>query len=190
MWRWEVGADRIEASTRFRAFCNLAARNPIELATLWATGWVGASYEFMDKRWLEPLAFGRMVRTRRAARFQGMSQMEKPRGNVEAVRALGTVRAPKANLGRTFANLLSNTLKFMVPGVRPHARLVAEERGTRVRFRVEDNGIGVPCEPASGLSIMQKCAQRMGGMVSAESEPGRGSRFWIGLPKASPEAAA
>jgi PAS domain S-box-containing protein len=69
-----------------------------------------------------------------------------------------------------------------------------------VRLWVEDNGIGI--EPAAhqkifemfqrlhvgyegtgfGLAIVKKAAERMGGRVGVESEPGKGSRFWLELP--------
>ncbi|MFN3484690.1 MAG: sensor histidine kinase, partial [Planctomycetota bacterium] len=72
---------------------------------------------------------------------------------------------------------------------------------------VEDTGIGVPREywerifrlferlhttqeyPGTGvgLAIVQKAVERMGGRVGVESEPGKGSRFWIELPAARAE---
>ena len=36
-----------------------------------------------------------------------------------------------------------------------------------------------------GLAIVRKAAQRMGGSVGVQSEPDKGSCFWIELPKAS-----
>jgi signal transduction histidine kinase len=33
-----------------------------------------------------------------------------------------------------------------------------------------------------GLAIVRKAVERMGGKVGVESEPGRGSRFWLLLP--------
>jgi signal transduction histidine kinase len=77
-------------------------------------------------------------------------------------------------------------------GVRPSVRAV--------RLWVEDNGIGIA--PGAqrkifevfqrlhseyegtglGLAIVRKAAERMGGSVGLESEPGKGSRFWLELP--------
>ena len=76
--------------------------------------------------------------------------------------------------------------------------------GERVRLSFEDNGIGI--DPASqqrifevfqraysggqyegsglGLAIVRKAVERMGGTVGVQSELGRGSRFWLELPKA------
>ncbi len=70
------------------------------------------------------------------------------------------------------------------------------------RIWVEDNGIGISQSQQRrlfgifqkldnqyegtgiGLAIVKKAAQRMGGRVGVESEPGKGSRFWIELPLA------
>jgi signal transduction histidine kinase len=73
-----------------------------------------------------------------------------------------------------------------------------------VRLWFEDNGIGIrkdlserifrmfeqlnaPQQFAGtgmGLTIVRKAVERMGGAVGVESEPGKGSRFWIELQKA------
>jgi two-component system CheB/CheR fusion protein len=75
-----------------------------------------------------------------------------------------------------------------------------------VRIWVEDNGIGIDpkdrerifrlferirpaCEyegTGLGLTIARKAVERMGGQMGLESEPGKGSRFWIQLRKAEP----
>ncbi len=73
-----------------------------------------------------------------------------------------------------------------------------------VRMWFEDNGIGIAPESQErifeifhrlhtqaeyegtgiGLAIVRKAIERMGGRVGVVSEPGKGSRFWLELPKA------
>jgi len=101
-----------------------------------------------------------------------------------------------------FSNLLGNAVKFVGPGVKPRVRLWAETRKERVRFYVQDNGIGIPADQQEkifgifqrvskdydgtgiGLAIVKKAAARLGGSVGLESEPGRGSTFWVEVRKA------
>jgi signal transduction histidine kinase len=78
----------------------------------------------------------------------------------------------------------------------------AAGKSRKVRIWVEDDGIGIPAEAQErifgifqrattthegtgiGLAIVKKVAQRMGGEVGVHSELGKGSRFWVLLPKA------
>lgn len=98
-------------------------------------------------------------------------------------------------------NLLSNALKFVAADVRPKIRIVTEIRESWARLVVEDNGIGIQPKDLArlfgvfqrlqaqhaypgtglGLAIVRKAAERMGGRVGVESEPGKGSRFWVEL---------
>jgi signal transduction histidine kinase len=68
-----------------------------------------------------------------------------------------------------------------------------------VRLSFADNGIGIPKDAHErifkmfqrldksydgtgvGLTVVRKAVEKMGGKVGLESEPGRGSRFWIEL---------
>jgi signal transduction histidine kinase len=82
-----------------------------------------------------------------------------------------------------------------------------------VRLWFADNGIGIPKDAQErifkmfqrldksydgtgvGLTVVRKAVEKMGGRVGLESEPGRGSRFWIelkaaGEPKPSDDAVA
>ncbi|HEX5220064.1 MAG TPA: PAS domain S-box protein [Verrucomicrobiae bacterium] len=137
-----------------------------------------------------------------AALFQCHAQINDTRAQVEAVEPLPTVRAHEATLGQCLANLLSNALKFVASGVTPRVRFWAEDRGELARLWIEDNGIGIAPDQRErafrvferlhgaryvgtgiGLSIVRKGIERMGGLVGLESMPGKGSRFWIELPK-------
>ena len=106
-------------------------------------------------------------------------------------------------LKEALTNLVGNALKFTRPGVVPEVRVAAVEQGDRVRLWVEDNGIGIdplhrsrlfriferlnPGGPHSGtgigLAIARKAVERMNGAIGVEGEPGKGSRFWIELPR-------
>jgi hypothetical protein len=47
------------------------------------------------------------------------------------------------------------------------------------------SGIAI-CEGTGiGLAIVRKAMERMGGQAGVESKPGRGSRFWLQLPRAT-----
>jgi signal transduction histidine kinase len=118
---------------------------------------------------------------------------------------LPTVLGNESLLTQCFSNLLGNAVKFVAPGVRPCARVRRDYNDGGVRIWVEDNGIGIPkhAQPrlfsmfqkldnayegtGIGLAIVRKVVERMGGKVGVESEPERGSRFWVDL-KIAPQA--
>ncbi|HVE41516.1 MAG TPA: ATP-binding protein [Planctomycetota bacterium] len=115
------------------------------------------------------------------------------------------VMADPLLLSQAMTNLVANAIKFAEPGRPPEVTVRAEERGSRVRLWVEDQGIGIDpahtsklfriferLEPGRfpgtgmGLAIVKKAAERMGGEVGVESRPTQGSRFWIELPRVPP----
>lgn len=111
--------------------------------------------------------------------------------------------ADRTVVAQILSNLLSNAMKFVGPGAAPQVRVWAEDNGQFFRLWVEDHGIGIAPEhqekifqtferlhnPESypgtgiGLAIVAKGVERLGGRKGVESELGRGSRFWIELPR-------
>lgn len=119
-----------------------------------------------------------------------------------------TVIADCEKLGRIVYNLLSNALKYTEKGGRITVRY--ERTGTPETFRltVADTGIGIPRQKAGrvferffqahgekadsagiGLAIVKAFAELHGGKVGVESEPGKGSTFYVELPQNLPVAA-
>ncbi|HEX7899271.1 MAG TPA: response regulator [Planctomycetota bacterium] len=115
------------------------------------------------------------------------------------------VSGHELTLRQALSNLLGNALKFTREEVPPVVRIRTERKGDLVRLIIEDQGIGIPPEgqkrlfrpferlhgqdryegTGMGLAIVRRAIEKMGGTVGVESEPGRGSRFFIELPAAS-----
>jgi signal transduction histidine kinase len=112
-----------------------------------------------------------------------------------------TVQADPTLLKIALTNLLSNAIKFVPEGVEPEITVSASVRKDLCRIEIDDNGVGISQVdqqrifmpfvriysdqefPGIGLGLpsVRKAVELMGGRVGVESEPGRGSRFWIEL---------
>ena len=128
--------------------------------------------------------------------------------NTLAVRCgdgIGLMKADLTRVRQVLLNLLSNASKFTQGGrVSLEADRVAMNGGWWLRFRVRDTGIGMTPEQLArlfkaftqadvsttrryggtglGLVISRQLCQMMGGEVTVESEPGKGSTFTVLLP--------
>lgn len=149
----------------------------------------------------QPIELGRVVEEVVA---HMRHQLEGAAIAVDLPPGLPRVLGHRPTLLQVTANLLSNAVKFVAPGVAPDVSVHAEVRGAAVRMWVDDNGIGIAPQhhhrifrvferlhggtryPGTGvgLAIVRRGVERMGGRCGLESEPGRGSRFWIELPRA------
>ena len=110
----------------------------------------------------------------------------------------------EAQINQVFSNLLGNALKFLDPKRRGVIRISGRAEKEQVVYCVEDNGIGIAEKDKDaifeifrklnpddkrgeglGLVIVSKILDRHGGKVWVESEPGKGSKFFVSLPDIS-----
>ncbi|MGO8679225.1 MAG: ATP-binding protein [Limisphaerales bacterium] len=131
--------------------------------------------------------------------IQSYPSLQPPSALIRLEGTIPPVLGNEAGLTQCFSNLLGNAVKFVPPGKVPQVRVFAETREPFVRLWFEDNGIGIPKRAQGklfqmfqrattefegtgvGLALVKKVAERMGGKVGVESEPGKGSRFWLDL---------
>jgi signal transduction histidine kinase len=110
----------------------------------------------------------------------------------------------ETQIDQVFSNLLGNALKFLDPKRPGVVRVSGREEKGQVVYCVEDNGIGIAEKDEDtifemfrklnpddkrgeglGLTIVRKILDRHGGKVWVESEPGKGSKFFVSLPDIS-----
>jgi PAS domain S-box-containing protein len=126
--------------------------------------------------------------------------VDNTRASIE-VGTLPAVQIPEVHLVQLFQNLIGNALKYRADGERPLIRIDAKpDAGGAWRFSVADNGIGIETEylqqifgifkrlhgsnfegTGIGLALCQKIVERAGGLIWADSEPGKGSTFFFTL---------
>jgi len=164
----------------------------------------------MDRLITDALSYSRSVRqelplrpvdTRKLLKgmIESYPEFQPPGARIEVADDLPTVFANEAGLTQCFSNLLNNAVKFVEQRQQPHVRVRGEYLDGVARIWFEDNGIGIPRELAPrmfgmfqrgsrqyegngiGLALVRKVTERMGGKVGVESEPGKGSRFWVEL---------
>jgi signal transduction histidine kinase len=125
---------------------------------------------------------------------------------------LPSVFAEASKIRHIFENLIDNATKYVGDKQPPTVEIEGETRGEMVRFVVRDNGIGLEERQLQrvfqiyhrapnqtvvgheqdghgiGLAIVKRIVERYGGEIGVESELGRGSEFWVVLPRGGGEA--
>jgi signal transduction histidine kinase/CheY-like chemotaxis protein len=125
---------------------------------------------------------------------------------VECSEDIGTMRADVTKVRQTLFNLLSNASKFTDKGtITLKAGPALNAPSDALSFTVRDTGIGMTPEQMGGLfqafsqadasttrkyggtglglAISRKFCQMMGGDITVESEPGKGTTFTVQLPR-------
>ncbi len=116
------------------------------------------------------------------------------------------LRGDAGRLRQILVNLVGNAIKFTPTGeVTIEADLVSERDAVALlRLLVRDTGMGIPKDRQEaifesftqaeagttrryggtglGLTVSGRLAELMGGRIGVESEPGRGSTFWVEIP--------
>jgi PAS domain S-box-containing protein len=108
-------------------------------------------------------------------------------------------------LDHVFSNLIGNAIKYRDPAKESEIRLSGKIEDGMSTYCVEDNGVGIATDYQNkvfeifhrlnpnediegeglGLTIVTRIMDRLGGKVWVESEPGKGSQFFIALPTVS-----
>ena len=115
---------------------------------------------------------------------------------------LPTISADALQMRQLMQNLISNAIKFRREDVTPEVSIDATVAGGRMQLTVRDNGIGFEPQYARrifrvferlngrgeypgtgiGLALCRRIAERHGGTVVADTEPGAGATFTVTLP--------
>jgi PAS domain S-box-containing protein len=153
----------------------------------------------------DPVDLNRVV-AQAAQLFGRRGEESSVKVEVSADPAVGEVATDEAMVRQILDNLLSNALDALGEGGGVRVSTVLD--GERVRVEVEDTGPGIAPETLArvfdpffttkdpgrgaglGLAISLTLAEALGGALTVESRPGKGSRFRLWLPRRTPEKSA
>jgi signal transduction histidine kinase/sensor domain CHASE-containing protein len=110
-------------------------------------------------------------------------------------------RGDSGQINQVFSNLLDNAMKHLDSGQQGIITISGNQENHQSHYCIEDNGIGIApdhhekifklfhqLDPGKtngeglGLTIAHRIVERHHGKIWVESEPGKGSRFYVSLP--------
>ena len=135
--------------------------------------------------------------------FEPLANEKKLEFNIEMAENLPkSLETDPQRLEQILKNLISNAIKFTAQG--EVSLSIAKDDNERITFSVSDTGIGISTEQLRnifeafhqadstisrryggtglGLSISRQLAQLLGGSITVESAPGKGSTFTLTVP--------
>lgn len=115
---------------------------------------------------------------------------------------LPSSKGDNTQINQIFSNLIDNALKYLDSDREGIIKISGKNENEHIVYCLEDNGIGIveshqdkvfeifhrlnPVDSVAGeglgLTIVRRILDRHGGKIWVESEPGKGSKFFVSLP--------
>lgn len=200
-------AKPVEAQNEYAGYIVQAGRHLLDLVkeVLDITGIEAGRLQLSPR----PVALGDVL-AQAVRTMQPAAESARIRLDIQLTQALPAVKADPQRLRQVLLNLLSNAIKYNRPGGTVTVRVDATKR-QHVQIAIIDTGLGIPLERQGqvfepfqrlgaefteiegtgiGLALSKRLVEAMNGRIAFESEPGKGTTFWVELPIATGAPAA